>query len=208
MIDVMTANNGNSVITIVNDTGNVVNIKLPPDLTQKQFNLLNFAFEVAKADGYKEPKYLQGIIMQETKAGQMADYRVSGLTNAESNRYFGVGQLKMVAAKTVMAKFPQMWSHLDTKTDEELKARLIVDDEFNVRVASKYALLMGINTDPSRAITAYNMGQTGATTVDPAQHDYTIKVKQHAARVKYIMSSVNGLQSDKPIQIATLGQRP
>lgn len=178
--------NGTSVIssTSVNNQhgSKPISIKLPDNLTKKQFEMLNFAYEVAKADNYKEPKYLQGIIMQESKAGSMNDFRVSGLSNAVGNRYFGIGQIKLQAAKAVMTRFPEMWKLLDTRTDEELQARLIVDDHFNVRVASKYALIMGINENPAKALTAYNVGPGGAMSVDASIHPYTQKVKAYASQ--------------------------
>ena len=203
------AQNGSSVISSMssdNQNGSKpISIKLPDTLTKKQFEMLNFAYDVAKLDGFKEPKYLQGIIMQESKAGSMNSFRVAGLTNAVGDRYFGIGQIKLVAAKFVMTKFPDMWKFLDTKTDEELQARLIVDDQFNVRVASKYALLMGINDNPTRALTAYNVGPGGVKDVNPSQHAYTQKVKAHAENAKNIKVATIGLQLGKSIQVASLG---
>lgn len=185
------AKNGTAVISSMssdNKNGSKpISIKLPDNLTKKQFEMLNFAYDVAKSDGFKEPKYLQGIIMQESKAGSMNSFRVAGLTNAIGNRYFGIGQIKLAAAKAVMSRFPDMWKHLDTKTDEELQARLIIDDQFNVRVASKYALIMGINENPAKAITAYNVGPGGAQTVDASSHAYTTQVKGHAEKIKLAM---------------------
>lgn len=211
VLEPILAQNGTAVISSMssdNKNGSKpISIKLPDNLTKKQFEMLNFAYDVAKSDGFKEPKYLQGIIMQESKAGSMNSFRVAGLTNSIGNRYFGIGQIKLQAAKAVMSRFPDMWKHLDTKTDEELQARLIVDDKFNVRVASKYALIMGINENPSKALTAYNVGPGGAQTVDASTHPYTQAVKAHAEKVKNIKSSVAGLQSDKSIQIASLAKQ-
>ena len=183
----LVAQNGTSVMAIGgsrSDGGTpIMSIKLPEKMTSRQAELLSFAYNVAKSDGFSEPKYLQGIILQESNAGNMGQFRVAGLTNAVGDRYFGIGQIKMVAAKAVMKRYPELWSYLDTRTDEELQARLIVDDKFNIRIASKYALLMGINKDPTFAITAYNRGPGGAKLVDPNTHHYTVKVRGHADRV-------------------------
>ena len=187
LLEPILAQNGTAVISSMssdNQHGSKpISIKLPDNLTKKQFEMLNFAYDVAKSDGFKEPKYLQGIIMQESKAGGMDSFRVAGLTNAVGNRYFGLGQIKLQAAKAVMMRFPDMWKHLDTKTDEELQARLIVDDKFNVRVASKYALIMGINENPAKAITAYNVGPGGVQSVDASTHAYTQKVKAYSTQL-------------------------
>jgi hypothetical protein len=172
------AQNGSSVIYAASDDGKAGGKPLT-----KQYDLLNFAYAVAKEDGLKYPQYLQGIIMQESKAGDYKGYEVSGLSNKDGDHYFGIAQLKLAAAKDVVGKYPEMWKYLKTRTDEELQARLILDDQFNIRVASKYALMMGINQDPSSAITKYNQGPTGAAHVDPNTHPYTVEVKQHASKL-------------------------
>lgn len=180
------AQNGTSVISSMssdNQNGNKpITIKLPANLTNKQFEMLNFAYDVAKSDGFKEPKYLQGIIMQESKAGSMNSYRVAGLKNSVGNRYFGIMQLKLAAAMDVMKSYPELWKDFDTKTNEELQAKLILDDKFNIRVGSKYLLMRGINTNPSIAITAYNQGEQGAKMVNNTSFHYTVKVKNYAQR--------------------------
>lgn len=50
----------------------------------------------------------------------------------------------------------------------------------------KYAIIMGINNNPAKAITSYNLGPGGAQEVDPSAHGYTVKVKQHADKLKNV----------------------
>jgi hypothetical protein len=182
--------NGSSVIAVMSDDGKSggkpATIKLPDNLTQKQYGLLNFAYQVAKEDGVKNPQYLQGVLFQESKLGQYNGYQVAGLTNKPGDRYFGIGQIKLAAAKAVVLQYPDLWKYLNTHTDEELEAKLILDDQFNIRVASKYLLMMGINKDPTFAITAYNQGLGGAQQVDPSTHPYTVDVKKHAAALEKV----------------------
>jgi len=159
-------------------------IIIPDDLNSKQQKLLSFAYNIAKQDGYKHPAYLQGILMQETRACSVKNYRVAGLTNKVGDRYFGCGQIKLVAAKYVLRNYPELWKYLDTKTDEELQAKLILDDEFNIRIASKFALSMGINDNPNKAITAYNRGSAGSELVDIDTFEYTNSVKRFSANMK------------------------
>lgn len=187
-IEPMVNRNGSSVISVMTADGKSGNqqlaMRLPDNLTKKQLDLLNFAYEIAKTDGIKHPQYLQGIIMQESHAGGLADYRVAGLSNREGDRYFGVSQMKLVAAKAVMQSYPEMWKQLDTKTDEELQAKLILDDKFNVRMGSKYLLIMGINKNPDYAILSYNQGPGGAKSRDASTWHYNLGVKKHMTQLK------------------------
>lgn len=181
------AQQGTSVIVVKDEVkkgGQPYTVTLPRNLTSRQAYLLSFAYRVAKEDGHHSPELVQGMIMQETKAGNMAGWRVAGLENRPGDRYFGVGQVKLVAAKEVLRTYPKLWKHLDTRTDEELQARLIVDDEFNIRVASKYLLLVGVNTNATIGVTAYNRGPTGAQEVNPHTHNYTVRVKEFANSFK------------------------
>ena len=171
--------NGTSVISAQggHKGGKVFTTLLPQNLSSRQFELLNFAYGVAKSDGYKNPEFLQGLILQESKAGGMEGYRVAGDMSKKENQYFGVGQIKLAAAIDVMKIYPELWRFLNTRTSEELQARLILDDQFNIRVASKYLLMMGINQGSAFAITAYNRGIGGAQVVeDKANFDYTKNV--------------------------------
>jgi hypothetical protein len=205
--------NGTAVIYVATNDGKEGNkpytTVLPNNLSQRQLELLNFAHDVAVQDGHKYPQYVQGIIMQESKAGNMTDWRVAGLTNKAGDRYFGIGQIKLVAAKAVMKAFPDMWKYLDTKTDEELQARLILDDHFNIRVTSKYALMMGANKNPDKAITAYNQGPAGAENVNPSTWHYTVGVKQKAKELKNIPKLKNVVESSdaKLIKTASVDER-
>lgn len=187
-IEPVTAQNGTSVIyqasTDGKQGGKPLTIVIPNNLSAKQFALINYAYQVAKDDGHKNPQLLEGLIMQESNAGNYSGYRVAGLSNKTGDRYFGVAQIKLAAAKEVMRRYPEMWQGLDTKTDEELQAHLILDDHFNIRIASKYVLLMGINKNPDFGITAYNKGLGGAKLVNPATHPYTVSVKAYANKFK------------------------
>lgn len=175
--------------------GNQPNTIVTDDLSTKQHEVLNFAYVIAKLDGFKSPTALQGILMQESHACTLKNFRVSGLTNKPGDRYFGCGQIKLAAAHAVLNAFPEMWKYLETKTDEEIQARLILDDEFNIRISSKYILLMGINQNHDLAITAYNTGLGGAKGIDPSTFNYTQRVNGFAKNMKNIQVSKNDVQS-------------
>lgn len=139
--------------------------------------LTAYAYQVAAADGHKHPKLLVGVIKVESGAGSHSSYRV---VKNGSSTFYGVGQLTFQAAKEVMRRFPTLWKALDTRTDEELKARLILDDKFNVQVTSKYLLLMGVNKNPEKGVAAYNVGIGGVEQINYLTHEYTLKVKRAA----------------------------
>ena len=176
--------NGTSVIAPKNKVngGKAYSVLLPNNLTTRQHELLSFAYSVAKSDGYKNPEYLQGLILQESGAGGTPGYRVAGDPVKKENQYYGVGQIKIAAALDVLKNFPELWGFLQTRTMEELQARLILDDHFNIRVASKYLLLMGVNKSASFALTAYNKGIGGAQNIiDHANFEYTKGVVNYAS---------------------------
>jgi hypothetical protein len=156
---------------------------IPANLSTRQYELLNFAYDTAKKDGFKNPEYLQGVILQESNAGaNPQDYRVAGDHKIKENEYYGIGQIKLQTALHVMKNFPDMWMFLETRSPEEVKARLILDDFFNIRVASKYLLLMGINNSPLKAITSYNVGVGGAKEIENYSIvPYTKAVISHAS---------------------------
>lgn len=144
-------------------------------------SLTTYAYQVAKADGHKHPRLLVGVIRVESDAGGSANYRVvKAGVGKQASTFYGVGQLTMGAAREVMRRFPVLWSDFNTKTDEELKARLILDDRFNVQVASKYLLMMGVNSNPDKGVAAYNVGIGGVELIDYRAHAYTQKVKRAA----------------------------
>jgi hypothetical protein len=164
-------------------------IELPPDPSARQQHLLQVAYQTAKRDGHSYPQILQGIIMQESKAGTMKKYKVAGneFGLKPNKRYYGVAQLKLAAAHDVLKKFPSLWAdfNFQTKTDEEVIAKLIENDEFNIAVASKYLLILrsyGFTTPHALAI-AYNRGPGGAKNAGPVTN-YSRGVMEYIAKLK------------------------
>lgn len=147
-------------------------------------SLAAYALQVAVADGHKHPKLLVGVIKVESSAGEASQkYRVVKQgSGKQASTFYGAGQLTIAAAKEVMRRFPDLWSDFGTQTDDELKARLILDDKFNVRVASKYLLIMGVNRNADKGVAAYNVGLGGVEQIDYRSHEYTLRVKQAAGK--------------------------
>jgi hypothetical protein len=164
--------------------GGQVAVLLPASLTMKQHQLLNEAYTIAKNDGHKDPAVLQGIILQETRAGGMSSFRVAG---NKSDPYYGVGQVKLAAARDVMSSYPKLWTQFGfhTRTDDELKANLILNDKFNLEVVSKYLLILSRMGFSGRdLVNAYNRGPGGVAAVDSADFHYAIGVESKLANMK------------------------
>lgn len=162
--------------------GGVPAMVLPTDLTTKQKQILQLAYDIAKHDGHKHPEILQGIVFQETKAGGMTSYRVAGQEFGlkTNERYYGVTQIKLAAARDVLKAFPELVKqYLQTTTDEEVIAHLIMNDRFNLTVASKYLKLMPDEWSTEKKVAAYNQGPTGVAKVNPKTFKYVTEVKKH-----------------------------
>jgi len=185
---------GTQVISIVNRNNQPTTVIVANNLTTQQRELLAFAYQVAKDDGMSNPNYLQGILLQESNGCHGKNWRVAGLTNRVGDRYFGCGQIKVVAAREVLKKYPKMRKYLNTDTDEEIQARLILDDKFNIRIASKFLLMMGVNENPAKAITAYNVGPGAARHVNPRTHYYTQRVELFSKKMRNVQVSTSEIK--------------
>lgn len=148
-------------------------VLVPADLTTSQHLVLNKAYEIAKADGHKNPELVQGILLQESHAGGLKSYKVAG---NKGDEYYGLGQLKLSAARDVMASWPALWEKykFQTKTDDELKANLILNPVFNIELTSKYLRLLQTRYGLSgrELVNAYNRGPTGVKLIDSSEFHY------------------------------------
>jgi soluble lytic murein transglycosylase-like protein len=93
----------------------------------------------------------------------MARYRVA---NPGPNAYFGLMQVKLMAAREVLGRWPKLFEQFGfhTRTDDEVKANLILNERFNIEIATRYLkILQGEYGLRGQALmTAYNKGPTGA----------------------------------------------
>lgn len=160
-------------------------IRVPPNLTEKQNALLTMAYKSAKAEGFSNPEIMQTILLQETRAGAMKSYKVA---NPGSEAYYGPMQIKLAAARDVLSRFPALWDKYEfhTKTDDEVKANLILNEEFNVEVAAKYVhILQRIYRLQGRElINAYNRGPGGVKRVNSQNFHYAIEGEKKLQTIK------------------------
>ena len=128
-------------------------------LTEEQVNLLKLAYDIGYQDGGEQhASLLQSTLLQETIAGQLG--RVGHRTAPVGKRSYGVMQIKVSAALDTLGEHPQLGV---VRTEEELIVQLMTDDEFNIRVASKFLLYLRDKTSSdAEALVAYNVGLRGS----------------------------------------------
>jgi hypothetical protein len=146
-------------------------------LTAEQVALLKLAYDVGLQDGgLTHAQLLQSTMLQETIAGQLG--RVGHHSAPVGKRSYGVMQVKVTAALDVLNAEPALGGF---RTDEELIVRLMMDDEFNIRVASKFLLRMREKTSSdSEALVAYNIGLRAARrSVDHDEFRYVKNVTRY-----------------------------
>lgn len=157
---------------------------LPSDMTAKQHQVLNMAYAQAKSDGHRNPELVQSVLLQETHAGGIKKYAVAG---NKGNEYYGLGQLKVEAARDVLAKWPDLWDKykFQTRTSQEIIAHLILNPAFNIEMTSKYLKLLHerYGFTGRQLMNAYNRGPGGVREVDDNFH-YAIGAEQKLAAAK------------------------
>lgn len=164
--------------------GNQVVVKLPENLTLDQSRMLALAYEFAKSDGHQSPELVQGVLLQETRAGGMDSFRVA---NPGPEAYFGPMQIKLATAKDVLKRHPALYTKykFHTRTDDEIRAHLILNDRFNLEVGSKYLLMLQneFGFRGRQLMNAYNRGPGGVHAVDDSFH-YAVGAERKLAKFK------------------------
>jgi hypothetical protein len=183
-----------AVISVTTESGTIgggFSMNLPKNLTARQAEVLSLAYSIAKKDGHKQPQLLQGIVMQESHAGQLGQYKVAGQEFGLriNERYYGVAQIKLGATRDVLSRYPHLLKQFNfqTNTDEEVIAKLIENDAFNLTIASKYLLILqryGFDTIRELAL-AYNQGPGGAKSKDSETFHYSNGVMKHIQTLQH-----------------------
>ena len=171
--------------------GDPLTFAVPENLSEKQHRILNAAYSIAKAIGLKKPELAQGILIQESKAGGLESYKVAGQEFGlkTNERYYGIGQIKLSAAKVVLNRFPRLWDKYDfhTHTDEEIIANLIMNDLFNVEISTRYLKILSddYGYEGDKLVAAYNKGPGGVREVaNPSALHYVKEVKNHIKNIR------------------------
>lgn len=146
-------------------------VLLPPEMSSSQAKLMKAAYNIAKADGHQDPEIVQAVLLQETQAGAMDKYVVA---NPGPDAYYGLMQIKLSAARDVLNHWPGLFSKykFQTRTDDEIRANLILNQRFNIEVGSKYLKLLQTKYGfrGTKLLNAYNRGPGGVHAVDSTYH--------------------------------------
>lgn len=157
---------------------------LPNNLSEKQHRLLNLAYDMGKKHNFQNPEIVQAVLLQETLAGGVQKYRVA---NEGPEAYFGPMQIKLSAAKDVLNRWPTLYAKygFHTKSDDEVKANLILNEIFNLEIGAKYLLILMQTYGYSgrELLNAYNRGPAGVKQVDNNFH-YAVGAERKLAALK------------------------
>jgi len=154
-----------------------------PSRTNIQSVNLRTAFLVGQEVG--NPETLQAILMQESNGGLAGN--VGNLSSPIGKRSYGVMQVQLSAARSVLTRTPQLMNtYFPTReykslADEEIIALLITNAEANIRIAAHHLkIYMAISKgDWNKAVAAYNVGIGGVERIpEPAEYHYVINIKQ------------------------------
>lgn len=163
--------------------GGTAAVLLPTNLSNKQATLLQLADTVARDEGIS-PEMFKVILLQETRAGAMASYKVA---NVGPNAYYGPMQIKLAATRDVLQRNPSLYKkyNFHTTSDDEVKANLILNEKFNMVVAAKYLKILQkeYGLTGTKLTNAYNRGPGGVQYVDDNFH-YAREGKEKLARYK------------------------
>ena len=87
-----------------------------------------------------------------------------------------------------MGAFPVLWEKykFQTRTDDELKANLILNQTFNIEITSKYLKLLQDRYGYSgrQLVNAYNRGPGGVKSVDSDSFHYALGVERNISNMK------------------------
>ncbi len=150
-------------------------------LTGEQSQLLNLVYRVGLEDGgVAHAEMMQAILLQETIAGMLG--RIGHMTAPVGKRSYGVMQVKVSAARDVLRDHKEFGRF---RSDEELIAALLTDDEFNIRIASKFFLILGRHAKSiDQSLVAYNIGLRASRKIaSPEQFKYVVKTKRNLSEV-------------------------
>ena len=138
--------------------------KLSGDSVVIKYSTVLKMAHVISVDTHVPPEITQAILIQESKAGKTSSL-VGSRNGGVGNRSYGVMQLKVEAARSVMSRYPKLVSKYfpnrpySSIVDEEIIALLLTNHESNIRIAC-YQLVIyhNILQDWDSTIAAYNMG--------------------------------------------------
>ncbi len=128
---------------------------------------------------------MKRILKQESNNGKAE--LIGGTHLPVGKRYYGVMQMKVVAVREVMRRYPNFtkkyFSEEKSVPDEFVIAKLITNNEFSIEAATLYYTYMKklAKRDTYLAVAAYNQGPSAIFNgVNAAGHSYAQSVLKHS----------------------------
>jgi len=136
--------------------------------------------------------------LQETIAGQLG--RIGHLTAPVGKRSYGVMQVKVSAARDVLRHYKSEFGRF--KADEQLIATLMMDDEFNLRMGSKFLIHLAPKAKSvEKMLVAYNIGLRASRSVSqPNEFKYVLRTMNNLTKV--VKPFNERFQVQEPVQLA------
>ncbi len=168
-------------------------------LSDEQMALLNKAYEIGFQDGgHQHAEIVQAVLLQETIAGQLG--RIGHLTAPVGKRSYGIMQVKVSAGRDVLRHYKSEFGRF--KADEELIAKLMMDDEFNLRVGSKFLMHLAPKAKSvEKMLVAYNIGLRASRSIaEPSEFKYVIRTMRNLNKV--VKPFNERFQVQEPVRLA------
>lgn len=177
-------------VTLATELNSNLYQSTPSHSSKQQSYYLNKAHDVASDVGTVPPEIVQGILIQESKGGQVPSL-VGSRSGGVGHRSYGVMQIKVEAARSVLIRYPDLlhrYFHnvpLKNLTDEEIIVVLMTNHEANIRIGCYHLITyFKIVKQWDKAIVAYNIGIGNALKMgDASNHHYLHSVKNNIKRI-------------------------
>lgn len=142
----------------------------------KPYQVKNFRLAAKVGKANDRERLMMALMWRETRAGKFGP--VGDMENGVGKRSYGLWQMKVATAKDVLKRYPELWGpHKKWKSDEEVIARLITDNQWAAEMALGNIRRLEAKRVPFKRIPlAWNEGYSGSLDLDHDDHAFTMDV--------------------------------
>lgn len=170
----------------------------PAFISKSLADNMKMVFAIGREVG--NPETLQAILLKETSGG--TSVLIGNRNSPVGKRSYGVMQVQVVAARSVLRRYPKVFARYFPKRtynsvlDEEVIALLLTNNEANIRIAAHhFQLYLSLcEGDWEKAVAAYNAGIGAVENIAvPAEFQYVIDVKDKIETIVRPFNDKHGL---------------